>query len=162
MNAKQNSRQYPVDKIRLSLVSYWIMDMDKQTKQQEIPSSGFLWESLPFATLRKRDSCVSISSVRGIIMMMVIMMMWRRRRRRRRRGGNHDSEKDGHDHYDEEGKWLWSCVCYLVSDLVATIAQSAGRLVPIITHLEILAQSNLLKYGMRHPTVRKRDSCCVN
>ena len=53
-------------------------------------------------------------------------------------------------------------VCYLVSDLVATIAQSAGRLVPIITHLEILAQSNLLKYGMRHPTVRKRDSCCVN
>ena len=71
MNAKQNSRQYPVDKIRLSLVSYRIIDMDKQKKQQEIPSSGFLWESLPFATLRKRDSCVSISSVRGIIMMMV-------------------------------------------------------------------------------------------
>ena len=44
---------------------------------------------------------MSMSSVREIIMMMVIMMMWRRKRRR---GGNHDSEKDGHDHYDEEGK----------------------------------------------------------
>ena len=60
MNAKQNSRQYPVDKIRLSLVSYQIMDMDKQTKQQEIPSSGFFMRKFTVCNFEEtRYLCVN-------------------------------------------------------------------------------------------------------
>ena len=85
------------------------MFLEKILPNYHLDPQGYVAPIQARAVLRAGGVC-GRAGVR-LLHLTMTMKMWRRRRRimmmwrrRRRRGGNHDSEKDGHDHYDEEGK----------------------------------------------------------